>query len=1017
MNVSARAADGSVKNTAIDATAATSRMGRVPGAPAVDRRVSCIGSEHAPPRSRFASEIPTYLLLVGYVDEAPREPAPDLLLERDAELERAGEAIDHACAGAGEVLVVEGPAGIGKTAFAKAVQEVACGNGMACLLARGDDLYRDFPYGIVRQLFEAPVRDAEASDRESLLDGAAAPAAAILGDVGRADSSFAALHALFWMTSNLAERAPLLLAVDDAHWADAPSLRYLHYLAQRAHELPIVLLLTCRPGELGAEPDLLKRMASVGVLRLAPLPEAASASLVRRQFGGAGDDAFCHTCHAATGGNPFLLNELIAALRSEGVAPTRADVQRVDRIAPAGISRHVLMRLNRLGSDAVALARGAAILGGRARLRTAAALAELGLAAAAQAADALVRAEIAAGVQPFAFAHPVVREVVYADIPPGERTLAHARAAHILAQADAPAEETAVHLLAAEPAALPWAVDALADAAGEALRRGDPSGAAVLLERALAEPPEAERIVELERGLGGAKALAGDPDACEHLRAALQAAPAGPTRAQIASELAHALVPMGRFDEAVETLGAAIEQLGQTDRELALRLEAEISMVGRLHPSTHRRTAERVELVAEGIAGETPAERLVLASVASERAMEGQAASAVVDAVERAWRRGLLGELTSASPMLYDALFAAMVAEPYPLAERICDETLADARSRGSLLGITGSLCFRAHLALRRGAIAAAEADARAAIEAAAIGGYAFAPMALAALVEALRERGEPQAALAALERRDSTGELPRDIMATFLLEARARLWTERGQIERRIADLRELEQRTDAMGAPNPGLFPWRSDLTLALIARGEAAAACSLAAEELVLARRWGAPRPIGVALRALGVAEGGQGGLSHLRDAVAVLGGSRAALEHARALTALGAALRRDGQRTAARTPLRSALHLASRCGATVLVEEARVELLATGARPRRLVLAGVDALTPSELRVAQLAAEGLSNREIAQSLFVSKRTVEAHLTRVYQKLDVARREELPSALTPTPSASDRLRARIS
>jgi DNA-binding CsgD family transcriptional regulator/tetratricopeptide (TPR) repeat protein len=940
---------------------------------------------------------------VAHVDETPRQRVGDLLLERGAELERAGSAIDRACGGAGEVLVIEGPAGIGKTAFAQAVQESASARGMECLLARGDDLYRDFPYGVVRQLFEAPVREADEHVRDSLLEGAAAPAAAVLGRVAHADSSFAALHALFWLTSNLAERAPLLLAVDDAHWADGPSLRCLHYLAQRARELPIVLLLTRRPTEPGAGSELLRRIAVARVIRLAALPEAATASLVRRQFEGDGDDEFCRACHAATGGNPFLLNELVAALRMEGVAPTRAQVHRVERIAPAEISRHVLVRLDRLGSGAVALARAAAVLGTGAPLRTAAALAEVDPTTAAEIADGLARADIAAGVQPLEFVHPVVREVIYADIPPGERALAHARAARALAQAGAPAEETAVHLLAAEPAALTWAAEALADAAGEALRRGDPGGAAALLERALAEPPSAERILELERALGRAKALAGDPDAYEHLRSALQAALPGTVRAEIATELAHALVPVGRFEDAVETLEAAVEQLGDADREMALQLEAEISMAGRLHPSTHSRTAKRVEQVAAGIAGETPAERVVLASVASERAMEGRAASAVIETVARVWERGLLRELTSASPMLYDAVFAAVVAEAYPLAERICDETVADARSRGSLLGITGGLCFRARLALRRGAIAAAEADARAAVEAAAIGGYAFAPKALGVLLDALRERGEQEAPVAALEERDCAAELPEDIMATFLLEARARLWISRGEIERGIADLRELERRAEAMGTRNPGVFPWRSDLALALIARGEVAQAGSLAADELVLARRWGTPRPIGVALRVLGVAEGGQDGLAHLREAVAVLEGSKARLEQARALIALGSALRRDGQRAAARAPLRRALDLAVRCGATGLAERARAELLATGARPRRVVLTGVDALTPSELRVAQLAAEGLSNREIAQSLFVSKRTVEVHLTRVYQKLEIAGREELGATLT--------------
>jgi DNA-binding CsgD family transcriptional regulator len=173
-------------------------------------------------------------------------------------------------------------------------------------------------------------------------------------------------------------------------------------------------------------------------------------------------------------------------------------------------------------------------------------------------------------------------------------------------------------------------------------------------------------------------------------------------------------------------------------------------------------------------------------------------------------------------------------------------------------------------------------------------------------------------------------------------------------------------------------------------------------LAREELELARAWGAPRALGRALRVVGLVESGRQGIERIRESVAVLEHSPARLEQAYAVTDLGAALRRGNRRAEAREHLRSGLELAQRCGATRLAERAHEELVAAGARPRRLVMSGVESLTPSERRTAGLAAEGLTNKEIAQALFVTPRTVEMHLSNAFRKLDISARTQLPAAL---------------
>ena len=270
-------------------------------------------------------------------------------------------------------------------------------------------------------------------------------------------------------------------------------------------------------------------------------------------------------------------------------------------------------------------------------------------------------------------------------------------------------------------------------------------------------------------------------------------------------------------------------------------------------------------------------------------------------------------------------------------------------------------------------------------------------------LIEGLIERGELRAAEAELEAAGWTEGLGDSVTGALVAAARGRLHVAAGRPETGLADLLAAGERLEALGCAGPGVYPWRSQAALAQISLGDPDPAP--AERELVLAREFGAAGPIGVALRALGlVAEArSTGGVPLLREAVEVLAGSAARLEHARALADLGAALRRASRRAEAREPLRAALDVAHRHGARALAERAHTELVASGARPRRVLLSGVDALTPSERRVADMAAAGRTNREIAQALFVTARTVEGHLTHVFQKLGIESRAELASALS--------------
>jgi DNA-binding CsgD family transcriptional regulator len=305
--------------------------------------------------------------------------------------------------------------------------------------------------------------------------------------------------------------------------------------------------------------------------------------------------------------------------------------------------------------------------------------------------------------------------------------------------------------------------------------------------------------------------------------------------------------------------------------------------------------------------------------------------------------------------------------------------------------------------ALFRGAISEAEAGARLVLELVHEHGFpAEIATAAAVLVESLIERGELDGAWAELEAIGMTGELPELNTFSWVLARRGRLRAARGDLGGALEDLDEAGRRLASWGVANPAEARWRSDAALVHLRLGNREEALRLAGQEVDLARAFGAPRTLGSALRARGLVEGGERGVRTLSEAVGILAGSLARLEHARAQVDLGAALRRANRRSKARAPLQEGLAIARRCGAVALAELAYAELQASGARPRKILRAGADALTPSERRVARMASTGATNKEIAQALFVTTRTIETHLRHSYQKLEISSRTELAAAL---------------
>jgi DNA-binding CsgD family transcriptional regulator len=927
------------------------------------------------------------------------------LLERERELAALDAVIAEAAAGRAGVALIEGPAGIGKTRLLAEARRHAAESGLRPLGARGGELERAFPFGVVRQLFE-PVLADEAVRARTLV-GAAAAARTVFeplpddGDPSPAeDPSFASLHGLYWLTVNLSADAPLLLLVDDLHWCDRASLRFLAYLARRLEGLPVMVACSLRPAERAGNTALIGELAAdpaTASIRPRPLSEPAVADLVGELLGETADRAFSSACRAATGGNPLLLHELVKGLDAEGVRPDAGHVGVVSELGPKAASRSVLVRLARLSPEAVELARSAAVLGDGADFSAVAAVAGVDERQAAAGAAALLGGEILREGPAASFVHPLVAAAVYHDITPVERGLRHERAARLLASTGAPVEQTALHVMAMPTRMDGWVVERLAEAAAGALRKGAADSAVAYLERALAEPPPPELRGRLVLELGRAEALVSGPDAAEHLREGYEALADPAARAAVAQVLGRTLLFTGAPAEAAEVVGRAAAALPPELDDVRAALEAFELMAtyfGAGDIATLRRLERhRARPVGPGVGAK------MLAAVAVQEWVyaggpSGECAALALEALEG-------GDLIAAD----SALLGVTAITQLAMADReeamdAWQVSLADAYARGSLFSKSAISLWYGFTLYRRGDLAEAEASLRMALEELALWGFGQGEATIychAFLAQVLLERGELAAARAALERsRDPGGD---DDGARYWVAAQLDLLVAEGDFDGAVAVGEEFARRFPHVR--NPVDAPWRSHTARALDALGRTEEALALLAEELEIARGWGAPGTLARTLRVLGTLER-DAGLDHLAEAVVVVDGSPARLEHAKALAALGAGLRRARRPGDAREPLRRAVELAGVCGAHGLAAQAGAELYAAGGRPRTKALTGVESLTPSERRVARLAAAGSSNRDIAQALFVTPKTVELHLSNAYRKLGIRSRRELPPEL---------------
>jgi hypothetical protein len=637
------------------------------------------------------------------------------LLERDGELAAVARLF-----GTGGVLLVEGGAGVGKTSLSDTACARAGEAGCEVLRARGSELEAAFAFGVVRQLFERRLVGADRGEREVLLAGAAEAAWPLLsGKLGEGpaeDTSFAVLHGLYWLAANLASSRPVVIAVDDAHWADPPSLRWLVYVSGRVEGLALSVLVTLRPAESASGgPSLLAlRAEAAAVVCPRLLSQGAVAAIVRGTLGARASDELCMAVARASGGNPFYVRELLRTVELEGDLVVGLEPAGLLARGGEGVARQVAGRVRRLNPEALLLAQALAVLGDGCEIRHAAAVVGLEIQSAGRLAAGLVRLDVLAEGDPPRFLHPIVRDAVEASLGSDARDSLHRAAARLLHMDRAPPGKVAAHLVRVPPTGDSWVLARLRAAARAAVERGAPSAGAELLRRALAEPPSGAERVAVLREAGRAEALAGSETACTRLDEALQLTADPRERAEIALQLAEAYAGVFRWVDAVDVSERALAELGEADQRMAAQLEGELVVAGLRDP----RRASRVLPVLERLSSRP------LDGAAAEACAVGQGIVALwIEARPAEEVAHPLREVSArAGPRVVNwdihapGLWALIHAEGFGAAEDTLGSMRAEVHRSGTARGLYVTYATLGLLKLRLGALPEADAPARVAL-------------------------------------------------------------------------------------------------------------------------------------------------------------------------------------------------------------------------------------------------------------------------------------------------------------
>ncbi len=900
-------------------------------------------------------------------------------------------------------VIIEGEPGLGKTALLNAACHLAAQTGHEVLRARGVALEAEAPFGVVRQVLQ-PIQDEwSPSEHKMWLQ----VSSALVNDSRRA-IPFEAIHDLYLGLAHLASRQPLLVAIDDLHCADIESLWWVQHLVRRLE-----------PGRLSFVGSSLSRVAgtalgpvdniiaepSTRLISLRPLTAQSVAELIRHHLGIEPEGSFIATCCRITGGNPFLVHSLLTALRQQGKHGEPSE-EALSALSPPPVARAILRRLSELSTEAQAFVRAAAVLGDESEQRVVAELAGVDGGMGNDLANSLAEAHLLQRGRLLSFVHPLERSTVYVEIDPVRRARAHAEAARLLHSHDAPLEQVARHLLLSEPVDDEWSSQSLERVAPLYAQRGQLKLAEKCLSRSLDESLDATARPRRLLALASIQAAIGRLGALALLREAddLGADPVALADAtyRCLKAFAHERYPA----ETVATLRDLEEHLGKDNDELRIWIEIVLATWGPPSNAGHTETPLIESVLAKRRLECSRQDRMALAHLSHVYSLAPKQLNAdyVANLAEQALHPGEFQPEDGTSVVVAGrALIALARTGRFDVVDRLGQAMRDAALSRDHATSVAEFSTVLADSSLLQGNLDEGEVESRRALAATEGVSWASRPLAIGVLAASLMEEGRTIEAASALDSLPPVSAA-RTYVELLPLEQRARLKALDGRTNEALEELLLVKEYAGELGITNPAVTSWRSAACSLLAQLGRVAEARDLAAENLELSRAFGAPQSLGDALRTAAEVGHPAKRIPLLEEAVNILTPSGASLECAKATIDLGAAYIGKGRQDEALRSLRRGADLAFHCRAQPLVERATRELRAAGARPRRLALMGSDALTPAERRVAALAAEGLLNAQIAEKLFVSEKTVEGHLTRVYQKLGKQSRAQLRETLKP-------------
>ncbi|MCH0573323.1 AAA family ATPase [Streptomyces sp. MUM 136J] len=818
-----------------------------------------------------------------------------------------------------------------------------------------------------------------------------------------------------------ARSAPMqrvLVLADDLQWADAVSLRGLRSIARAVGAHPVTVVCALGPGEsvdesaLGAVLRLLDHH-----VRLSPLDESAVADRLGEILDASEDGQtlaeVLHPLLAAAAGNQYLIRTLLGAADPQQhggngrreCPPLHTTLTGAFKplLADVGVAARAALR--RIGADAERVAAVLASLGSAQLPEVIAHAGAMDRHTVEDALHALAQAELVQHAEVRAQLHPPLLAAGLAlGISPTCRKRHHARAAELLLGWGAPAEQVAPHLVHG-PAGMEQATAILRRAAQAALDRGAPDEAVIYLRRTLSEDLDTQERSEVLTLIGAARLDSDVPAAVPELRSSLRLGATPQALARSARSLTGALFAMDRYGEALTMLEGTIRRLRTEDAAAALRLELDYLLVSLGEAASAVRAWPRLMELRLRDADDDAGRRALAALLSFRGAALGQGAEDVIELARVGLSRGMapVGDESIVYPCAVLALGAAGRPD---LTFEYADAAVAETRARASALSYAQALSTRANAQCRRGAFADARTDAQHALAAFRDIGVdhreSHSVFAVATLAEAFVRQGQTQKAEALFGECDLSGPLGFHTIYDYPLLVRGWVHAADNRLERALADFLHLGERLNARGMPGPGFYPWRSEAALVHLLLGDRQSALTLADEELRLARTWGVAEMTAVALRGRALVVGHEEGLELLDEAARLLGGDAARFRYAQIQADRGTLAVRYGRPEDARAALQEAVSVAHECGAQPIAQQARAGLRELGDRPRTPTFRGREALTPAQRQVAELAAQGMTNTEIASHLFVGLRTVEMHLSKVYAKLAVRGRHALEQAL---------------